>query len=423
LRDAIAIVEALAHPNVQAFLRVIRAGESSQEDDAYRWLFGSTRRAPKLFDSFADHPRVRTYEAYDGQFIKNGKLDYTTAAGAPQITETTWNAVSKRLGLQDFSPRSQDIAACGLIDARGALDDVLAGRIERAMFLCRKEWASLPASDYGQPTQSLANALAVYRRYGGLLHGQAPTPQPAAEKPPAARETVSPPPSDRTPPKEPAMVAPLIAAAAAAAAPDLMRGLAASLIKLFSPLAKEKLTKEMARHTDSPEIANQIATGMVETAMALTGKDDPVDATAAAKADPEIVHQVEADALATLERLAPMLDKIAQWDREAWAAEESSRDAASERARGDPNDQDVFLTRSIVALLVGLMIAIGALIGALVWLKADSGTIGTLVGLFAATGGVIVGEFKTRYQHRYGSSRSSGAKDVVMAELARRGRP
>jgi hypothetical protein len=219
------------------------------------------------------------------------------------------------------------------------------------------------------------------------------------------------------------MVAPLIAAAAAAAAPDLMRGLAASLIKLFSPLAKEKLTKEMTRHTDSPEIANQIATGMVETAMALTGKDDPVDATAAAKADPEIVHQVEADALATLERLAPMLDKIAQWDREAWAAEESSRDAASERARGDPNDQDVFLTRSIVALLVGLMIAIGVLIGALVWLKADSGTIGTLVGLFAATGGVIVGEFKTRYQHRYGSSRSSGAKDVVMAELARRGRP
>ena len=31
---------ALGHPNVAAFLRVIRAGESSQTDDAYRMMFG-----------------------------------------------------------------------------------------------------------------------------------------------------------------------------------------------------------------------------------------------------------------------------------------------------------------------------------------------------------------------------------------------
>ena len=79
------LIAALQGHNVRAFLRCLRHGESTQDQEAYRWLFGSTRSRPKLFDSFADHPRVRTYETYDGQFIKNGKLDFTTAAGAYQI--------------------------------------------------------------------------------------------------------------------------------------------------------------------------------------------------------------------------------------------------------------------------------------------------------------------------------------------------
>jgi putative chitinase len=259
------------------------------------------------------------------------------------------------------------------------------------------------------PANGEADRLARWERVKRVV---LPSPQKAPEIQPAALESIPPPLSEPT--KEPAM-APL--------ALPFAIGLAKSIFEVFTPLAREKLTKEIDRHTDNPEVAAQIANGVIESAKVATGMADPIAAVAAAKSDPLAAQQIESDALATLERLAPMLDKIAQWDREAWAAEESSREAASQRARGDPNDQDVFLTRSIVALLVGLMIAIGALIGALVWLKADSGTIGTLVGLFAATGGVIVGEFKTRYQHRYGSSRSSGAKDVVMAELARRGRP
>jgi hypothetical protein len=34
--------------------------------------------------------------------------------------------------------------------------------------------------------------------------------------------------------------------------------------------------------------------------------------------------------------------------------------------------------------------------------------------------GVAFGEFKTRYQHRYGTSRSSAAKDVMLSELTKR---
>jgi muramidase (phage lysozyme) len=394
MRDAIAIIGLLDDANVKAFLRVIRAGESSQDDGAYRWLFGSTRSAPKLFESFADHPRVRTYEAYDGQFIANGKIDYTTAAGAYQITETTWNGVSKCLGLEDFSERSQDIAAVGLVDGRGALDDVLAGNVERAMFLCRQEWASLPASTYGQPTQSTANALTVYRHYGGQT-GSAST-------------------------QEAPMPAPILVAAGAAVLPDMLRALANGLINVFSPLAKEKLTEKLAKHSNDPEVTGQIVNSIIDTAKTLTAKSDPMDAVLGARSDPAIIQQCEENALATLERLAPLLDKIAQWDKQSWDAEEASRDMAAARARLDPHDQDVFLTKAIVGMVLGLMVALGALVAFLVYVKASESTIGTMLGLFSMATGVIVGEFKTRYQHRYGSSRSSGAKDVMIGELSRR---
>ncbi len=162
-------------PNLEAFLRLIREGETAQDIEAYRWLFGSTRRAPKLFDSFADHPRVRTYETYDGQFIRNGRIDYTTAAGAYQITETTWDGLVKQHGFFDFSPANQDAAAIALINEKHALPDIEAGRIKQAIAKLTKVWASLPGAAEGdQPTQSMERALKVYAKYGGTLEGSAP---------------------------------------------------------------------------------------------------------------------------------------------------------------------------------------------------------------------------------------------------------
>jgi hypothetical protein len=40
MRDAIALGGLLREPNVQAFLRVIRAGEGTADDDGYRRQFG-----------------------------------------------------------------------------------------------------------------------------------------------------------------------------------------------------------------------------------------------------------------------------------------------------------------------------------------------------------------------------------------------
>lgn len=175
---------ALNSANVRAFLRVIRAGESSQDDTAYRMMVGGS-----LFDGFEAHPNV---------VVRVPRLPPSTAAGAYQFLHRTWLECRDALRLPDFSPASQDLAAVYLIQRRGALDDVKAGRIESAIRKCNQEWASLPGSPYGQPTRTLSQALSAYAQYGGTLAGaEAPiTPESVMPAEPEAlaitRETAPP---------------------------------------------------------------------------------------------------------------------------------------------------------------------------------------------------------------------------------------
>lgn len=158
----------LANPNLQAFLRVIRAGESSQDDSAYTTLFGGGR-----FLDTSKHPNVTV--------TANG---YTsTAAGAYQFLYRTWSGLVEKYGFPDFSPRSQDCGAIALIAGRGALDDVLAGRFDSAISKCNKEWASLPGSPYGQPTRDLSSLQQVYLSYGGTLAGSTVQPETVTDTP------------------------------------------------------------------------------------------------------------------------------------------------------------------------------------------------------------------------------------------------
>lgn len=142
----------LGNPNVQAMLRVIRAGEGTSDPDGYRRLFGG-----ELFTDFTDHPRKLVQ--------KSGYS--STAAGAYQFLASTWDETKRIMGLNDFSPASQDFGAVGRIAARGALDDVLAGRFDVAIKKIAREWASMPGSPYGQPTISLTRARAIYADAGG----------------------------------------------------------------------------------------------------------------------------------------------------------------------------------------------------------------------------------------------------------------
>jgi muramidase (phage lysozyme) len=156
MRDAIGYLSLLDDPNVKAFLHTIRVGEGTADPMGYRRHFGGSH-----FDTYADHPR-RIITAGLG----SNRYD-SSAAGAYQFLTKTWTECATALGLADFSPRNQDAAALFLIDRKRALDDVIAGRFENAVKKCAREWASLPGSPYGQPTKTMAQALATYIEAGG----------------------------------------------------------------------------------------------------------------------------------------------------------------------------------------------------------------------------------------------------------------
>lgn len=156
--------------NLQAFLDTIAFSEGTlnQGDDGYNVLFGHTPAKPKLFDSYADHPRVRTYETHD-EFIRNGRRDYTTAAGRYQITMSTFDAYKQKLGLKDFGHEAQDAIAIQLIKERRALPFVEAGQFNNAVFLIASIWASLPGAGYGQKEHAFATLQAQFTKSGGTI--------------------------------------------------------------------------------------------------------------------------------------------------------------------------------------------------------------------------------------------------------------
>lgn len=144
----------LQDPNVQAFLRVIRAGEGTSGIDGYRTLFGG-----KKFESFDAHPNIVTTAS-----------GYTsTAAGAYQFLARTWKALVEQYHFPNFGPQCQDEGAVALIIGRGALQAVKAGKLAEAITLCNREWASLPGSPYGQPTRTMEQATKAFLSAGGLL--------------------------------------------------------------------------------------------------------------------------------------------------------------------------------------------------------------------------------------------------------------
>lgn len=137
----------LSNPNVQKFLRVIGRAEGTVNDkypDPYRVGFGG-----RVIDTLDAHPNTLV------EFTQtDGTKNKTSAAGAYQFLKSTWDEEANELGLKDFSPINQDMAAINRLRKRGALDDVLNGRMDVAISKLGNEWASLPSSPYAQPKRS-----------------------------------------------------------------------------------------------------------------------------------------------------------------------------------------------------------------------------------------------------------------------------
>lgn len=134
--------KALSNPNVRKMLDVIANAEGVKH--GYNTIFGNERS-----DDLKAHPNVKK------EFTQtDGKKNSTTAAGRYQFLKGTWDKVSKKYGLTDFSPKNQDLAAVALILGRGALGDVIKGDFTKAVGKLGNEWASLPSSPYAQPKKS-----------------------------------------------------------------------------------------------------------------------------------------------------------------------------------------------------------------------------------------------------------------------------
>lgn len=140
--------------NLRAFLLMIQYAEGTRGANAYRTLFGGG-----IFNSFVAHPNIA---------ITKGGIT-STAAGAYQFLYRTWAELQQALRLPDFSPISQDKAAIELIRRKGALEDVITGRIANAISKCRKIWASFPGAGYGQGERSMNSLVAAYLQSGGAL--------------------------------------------------------------------------------------------------------------------------------------------------------------------------------------------------------------------------------------------------------------
>ena len=148
----------LEDKNVQAFLALIRDTEGTAKGaDPYRVYGGSSKNQIKDLSK----PDFKRW----GFTQTDGKKNTSSASGAYQFLERTWNGLAKEYGLTDFSPRSQDLGAIALLKQSGALDAIVKGDFDTAVKKANRTWASLPGSPYAQHTRSnnyVAQSLAKH---------------------------------------------------------------------------------------------------------------------------------------------------------------------------------------------------------------------------------------------------------------------
>jgi muramidase (phage lysozyme) len=129
---------------------------------ARRWLDtisfaeGTWGNQRPIYDRTYAYKKIDDLSRHPDRSVTSG--NYTsTAAGAYQFLTPTWTGVQNKLGLPDFGPESQDLAALELIRRRG-VDPDKDPINPSTVALLSPEWASFPTlegkSFWGQPVKS-----------------------------------------------------------------------------------------------------------------------------------------------------------------------------------------------------------------------------------------------------------------------------
>lgn len=153
-------------------------GTSKYQNDGYNTMFTG-----KQFSGFKDHPRK----------LQTGGGYTSDAAGRYQFLSTTWDPLAKKLGLEDFSPTSQDKAAIELSRQYDVTQELLQkeGMSMKVSSLLGRQWASFPGKTIGlgQPTQKLKEIQNVYQKSLGSPQQLSQIPTPAQTSSPTTTKS------------------------------------------------------------------------------------------------------------------------------------------------------------------------------------------------------------------------------------------
>lgn len=181
--------ELLKNPRVRAMLDTLAFAEGTRGNGDYKRVVYGTVIGPANPNLPYDRSLVgkRNVTVSDLRHHPNLLVQVapglrSSAAGRYQFLNTTWRG----LGMKDFSPRSQDLAAIKLMQRRGMIAPLLRGDFNGAIHKGAPEWASLPTASGGsfyggQGAKSLSSLRSVYAK--ALKHYQKTPANPSPSTP------------------------------------------------------------------------------------------------------------------------------------------------------------------------------------------------------------------------------------------------
>lgn len=249
---------------------------------------------------------------------------------------------------------------------------------------CVSERYERPADVQGEAKRRGAMAETILSQYGGTLAGEQPTAEPEAAPAPPVQGGSSMP---------------------------LLLSLLPTILGLFAPrvqAAAQKITGQ------PPEVANQFVQSLFEQLQQLTGKADPIQATAAVQAnpDPAVVQQLEDHTLDYLDKIAPMIDRIAKGEADAAARTVASQDAAA--GRTDSATLRPALARNVWIAVAILSAGILSIIGLEVALRDSHQADNDLMVLLATMVTYMLARLGDVYGFAFGGVQQSQAGTIAV---------
>lgn len=197
-------------------------------------------------------------------------------------------------------------------------------------------------------------------------------------------------------------------------------GLVNTLIDAFTPLAKQKAQAALNKHGVDPQVSSQLVDSMLGIVKQVTGQVEPIAAVVAAKGSPTMMAQIEQQTMVKLDELAPLLDKVAAYQQQEWNSSEESMNAAAARSAADARTYDMSMLLCKWAISAASFILIALFGMAVIYAWNSDPLPEMLLTLIVQTVTGILGFVALLFAFRFGSSRSSGAKDELVAQMASR---